>query len=89
MTTPTSADAGRIRLSPVATVLFVLSAPLLLFGFLTLFATEPRSYFVHAVNQASFGALMLITGVLLLIGALVLVGVRSAAQQLLNSRRGW
>lgn len=84
------AEVARIRLPGVAVALFVASVLLIVVGALTLLGTSSRSFFENAPTQASTGALLLITGVLALVGGLVLVGVRSIAQQQVDAlaRRG-
>ncbi|MFE1665192.1 hypothetical protein [Microbacterium sp. P02] len=79
------ASTERLRLPGVAVVFFVLSVVLLLLGGLTLLGTSSRSFFENAPTQASIGALLLLIGAGALIAGLVLVGVRSLAQQHLDA----
>jgi hypothetical protein len=65
----------------VAIALFVVAVVLLLLGTLTILGTSSRSFFENAPTQASLGMIFVLVGAASLIGALVLVGVRSVAQQ--------
>lgn len=77
----------RLRLPGVVIVLAVLAVILLGLGSINFWATEPRGYFENAATQAAVGTAMVLAGTILLVGALVLVGVRAIAQQQLELLR--
>lgn len=89
MTPPAPQDAhpALIRFPRVATALLSLSPFLLLFGWLTVMGTGSRGYFDRAPTQAMLGSGMLLIGVMALLAALTLVGVRAIAQQQIDILR--
>ena len=89
MTTPAPQDAhsALIRFPGVATALLSLSPFLLLFGWLTVMGTGSRGYFDRAPTQAMLGSGMILIGVMTLVAALTLVGVRAIAQQQIDILR--
>lgn len=78
----------RVRLPGLATALFVIAPVFLFFGGVHFMATGPRGYFDNAQNQAVVGLVIFGLGVGFLLAGLVLVGVRTIAQQQLDLLRG-
>ena len=76
-----------MRLPGVATALLVISPVFLFFGGVHFMATGPRGYFENAQNQAVVGLVIFGVGVGFLLAGLVLVGVRTIAQQQLDLLR--
>ena len=75
----------RIPLPGLAVALFCIAPVLMLVGGLTLLGTASRGFFERAPEQASLGAVMLGLGVAFALMAVLLVGVRSIAQQHLDA----
>lgn len=81
-------DSPQVRLPGIAIGLFILSPVLMLLGWLIVMGSSYADYFERAATQATLGTVIFFTGVLLLVAALVLEGVRGIAQRQLELLRG-
>lgn len=84
---PATDDSSQVRLPGIAIGLFVISPVLMIAGWVIVMGTSYADYFERAATQATLGTVIFSTGVLFLVAALILEGVRAIAQRQLELLR--
>lgn len=84
---PAPTDSPQVRLPGIAIGMFIVAPVLMLLGWLIVMGSGYADYFERAATQATLGTVVFFTGVVLLVAALVLEGVRGIAQRQLDLLR--
>ncbi len=78
---------SRVLLPGIAVAFFLISPILLIVGWLIVMGTSGRNFFEGAPNQAMFGTVTIVVGIVMMLISLALDGARSIAQQHLEAMR--